>query len=339
MPPLVLIGKILMTAFSRADTPEDKRVQFNLYCDEFHRFASSDFATLISESRKFRISTILSHQTLTQLSEQNRASALAAGNLFVFRVSGEDARVMSRSFNTTPARIINGEEVVRAPVADVIAHLVIRGHHDPRVAKFGNTYLAMLERFLNRPPGQHGPEYSAYYHNCLDGAISLRAQHVVWGREYLNETLYKAMIEKRSDVQLPKLAIYILAVSQEDGREMILSNWVTKSFGEFHGFKPGAEKFGKPSFVSPATSQDYINQITKTWKKKYVWMAEAMVSLLRETRYCMEVLSREPPLMGDTGRMQPRYQMQTHADRELEISKELTIQENFKARVKLVNGT
>jgi hypothetical protein len=66
-------------------------------------------------------------------------------------------------------------------------------------------------------------------------------------------------------------------------------------------------------------------------------MAEEMVSMLRETRYCMEVLSREF-ILGDTGRMQLRYQMQTHADREAEISKELAIQRNFNARVKLVSG-
>jgi hypothetical protein len=333
----VIIGKILMTAFSRADTPEDKRVQFNLYCDEFHRFASSDFATLISESRKFKISTILSHQVLSQLPEATRASALGAGNLICFRVSGEDARVLSKSFNTTPSPIVIGEEVVRVPVADVISYLVRRGHHDPRVASFGTTYLANLERFLNKPPPTvaHQPQYSAYHHHFH--TISLSERHVIWGREYLNECLYKAMLEKRSDVQLPLLSIYILAVSQGDGREMILSNWVEKSFHAFAGFKPGAEKFGKPSFVTPVRSQDYIAQITKKWDEKDVWMAEAIVTMLKETRYCMQVLSSEP-IMGDTGRMQPRYQMQTHSDREAELSKELTIQENFKARVKLVNG-
>jgi hypothetical protein len=48
---------------------------------------------------------------------------------------------------------------------------------------------------------------------------------------------------------------------------------VTKSFHDFIGFKPGAEKFGKPSFVTPSTSQDYISQITKGWKKRYVWVS------------------------------------------------------------------
>jgi hypothetical protein len=319
----VIIGKLLMTAFSRSDTPENDRRQFNLYCDEFHRFASSDFATLISEARKFRISTILSHQTLAQITEAVRANVLAAGSLIVFRVSGDDSRVLSRSFDTTPSR--------------VITHLVRRGHDDPRLARFGQTFLTSLERMCNKPPGPFGTEYSASYAYSLGCTISLSAQQVIRGRELLNETFYQAMLEKRSDLPVPTLALYILAVAQEDGREYILSKWVTKSFGDLTGFKPGAEKFGKPSFVTPLTSQAYLSQITKGWKKRYVWMAEAMVSMLKETRYCMEVLSREP-IMVDTGKMQQRYQMQTHADREAEIGKEIALQQNFTARVKLVTG-
>jgi hypothetical protein len=262
---------------------------------------------------------------------------LAAGNIIVFRVSGDDSRVLARSFDTTPARIINGEEVVRAPVADVITHLVRRGHDNPRLARYGQTYLASLERMFNKPPGPHGPEYSASYAYSLDRTISLSARQVVRGRELLNESLYKAMIEKRSDLLVPTLALYILAVAQEDGREYILSNWVTKSFGDLTGFKPGAEKFGKPWFVTPVNSQAYISQITKGWRKRYVWLAEAIISMLKETRYCMEVLAKDP-IMVDTGKMQPRYQMQTHADREAEIGKEIALQQNFTARVKLVTG-
>jgi hypothetical protein len=190
---------------------------------------------------------------------------------------------------------------------------------------------------FNKPPGPLGTEYSASYAYTWDRTIRLSAQQVVRGRELLNESLYQAMLEKRSDLHIPTLALYLLAVSQEDGREYILSKWVTRSFHDFIGFKPGAEKFGKPWFVTPVNSQAYISQITKGWKNRYVWMAEEIVSMLKETRYCMEVLSREP-IMVDTGKMQPRYQMQTHADREAEIGKEITLQQNFTARVKLVNG-
>jgi hypothetical protein len=146
------------------------------------------------------------------------------------------------------------------------------------------------------------------------------------------------MLDKRSDLHIQTLSLYTLAVAQGDGREFVLSNWVIKSLDKFKAFKPGAEKFGNPSFTTPAVSQDYINQITKGWKKKHVWMAEAWLSMIKETRYCIEVLSREPLLMEDTGRVQPRYTMQTHADREAEIGKEITLQQNFTARVKLVNA-
>ena len=76
----ILIGKLLLAAFSRADTPEGERRQFNLYCDEFQRFATTDFAMLFTEARKFRISTTLLNQTLEQLDEANRAAALQAGS-------------------------------------------------------------------------------------------------------------------------------------------------------------------------------------------------------------------------------------------------------------------
>ena len=66
----VIVGKLLMTAFSRADTPEERRQPFNLYVDEVQRFQSSDFATFISEARKWNISTHISHQVLSSNSRR-----------------------------------------------------------------------------------------------------------------------------------------------------------------------------------------------------------------------------------------------------------------------------
>jgi DNA helicase HerA-like ATPase len=91
-----------MAAFSRSDTPEEKRRPFFLYCDEYQRFATSDFATLLAEARKFKIITVLSNQALEQLDDANRAAALQAGNLVSFRVSGEDSGVVAKSFDSTP---------------------------------------------------------------------------------------------------------------------------------------------------------------------------------------------------------------------------------------------
>ena len=132
----VLIGRLLMAAFSRADTPEEKRRPFLLYCDEYQRYATSDFATLLAEARKFKIIPILSNQSLEQLDEANQAAVLQTGILVSFRVSGNDSKVLSRSYDATPGLEQIGLEPLRSPVSDVIAHLVHKGHHDPRVAKF-----------------------------------------------------------------------------------------------------------------------------------------------------------------------------------------------------------
>jgi type IV secretory pathway TraG/TraD family ATPase VirD4 len=83
----IIIGKLLMAAWSRSDTPEDKRRQFNLYCDEYQRFATSDLRSFIDEARKFRVAITLSHQTLSQLDEENMDAAQGAANMVVFRVT------------------------------------------------------------------------------------------------------------------------------------------------------------------------------------------------------------------------------------------------------------
>jgi len=145
-----VISKILLAAFSRSAVPEHKRRQFSLYCDEFQRYASSDMATLIAEARKFKIQTTLAHQTLSQLDEANRTAAAAAGNLIVFRVSGEDAKSLAKSFDTTPTKEIIGEEPIRAPVSNVISHLITRGHNDQRVTRFAQVYLQNLEDFIHK---------------------------------------------------------------------------------------------------------------------------------------------------------------------------------------------
>jgi hypothetical protein len=130
----ILIGKLLLSAMSRTDTPEENRRQFNLYIDEVQRFQTPDLATLISEARKFRISTTSANQVLSQLFVENRASMLAAGNLIVFRVSGEDAKTLAKNFDTspTPTKEVIGEQPIRAPVSNVISHLVNRGHNIER---------------------------------------------------------------------------------------------------------------------------------------------------------------------------------------------------------------
>ncbi|MDO8552877.1 MAG: type IV secretion system DNA-binding domain-containing protein, partial [bacterium] len=73
----LLLAKIQMAAFSRTDIPASKRVPFYLYIDEFQNFATESFTEILAEARKYKLSLILAHQNLAQLSAPLRASILS----------------------------------------------------------------------------------------------------------------------------------------------------------------------------------------------------------------------------------------------------------------------
>ena len=52
---LILVPKILTAAMSRQNVPMEKRNDFFLYVDEFQNFATEDFASILSEARKYRL--------------------------------------------------------------------------------------------------------------------------------------------------------------------------------------------------------------------------------------------------------------------------------------------
>ncbi len=72
----MLIALFLNAAYSRADTEIKKRKQFNVYADEFQWFATEDFATLLTEARKFGIATTIAHQMREQLDPHNKGATL-----------------------------------------------------------------------------------------------------------------------------------------------------------------------------------------------------------------------------------------------------------------------
>ncbi|MGH8715841.1 MAG: type IV secretory system conjugative DNA transfer family protein, partial [Burkholderiales bacterium] len=346
----ILVGKLLMAAFSRTDQPEASRRQFNLFCDEYQRFATSDFATLISEARKFRIATTLSHQTLSQLDEANRTAAIAAGNMIVFRVSGEDGKVLAKCFDTTPTKEIAGEEPVRAPVSDVLTHLVKRGHNDVRATYFAQVYLQNFENLIARTAQDN---YYFVYWGYL--TISLTARDIRQGREELNRSLYRCMSEASSHFLIPPLALYMLSVSQQDASEETFYPFIKLGFlvppycepghHDLKEFKEEAAVFGDPYFINQEYSTKFINSRQKKGlfgsvtreSKREMESASRLVKMIRELRYTMVVLAKEPVLV-DTGQYQPKYQNRTFADMENEIARDLTNQPNFQAKVKLLSG-
>jgi hypothetical protein len=65
----LIIAKLELAAFRRINLLESDRTDFFLYVDEFQNFATTTFAQVLSEARKYRLCAILAHQNTVQLED------------------------------------------------------------------------------------------------------------------------------------------------------------------------------------------------------------------------------------------------------------------------------
>jgi type IV secretory pathway TraG/TraD family ATPase VirD4 len=111
--PSRLLGALLVTAFaqaaeSRGDIAEDQRRDFTLYVDEFQTYANDAFATILSESRKYRLSLVTANQFLGQVPEQLRFAIISnVGTVIAFRVGAYDAPLLSSELGINADSLIN----------------------------------------------------------------------------------------------------------------------------------------------------------------------------------------------------------------------------------------
>lgn len=96
---MVITGKILMAALSRADIAGKERRDFNLYIDEFQNFTTDSISTILSEARKYRLNLMVAHQFIAQLTEKIRDSIFGnVGTQIVYRVGAQDAEFLKKQF-------------------------------------------------------------------------------------------------------------------------------------------------------------------------------------------------------------------------------------------------
>ncbi len=99
---MVMVGKILMAGLSRANIPENDRVDFYLYLDEFQNVTTNSISQILSEARKYRLVLILAHQFIAQLKEEiSKAVFGNVGSMVSFRVGAEDAEFLQKQFEPT----------------------------------------------------------------------------------------------------------------------------------------------------------------------------------------------------------------------------------------------
>ena len=99
---LILVPRILISAMSRQEIPEEKRRDFYLYVDEFQNFATPDFAQILSEARKYRLNLIVANQFIGQMEEEVKNAVFGnVGTLVAFRVGVTDANYLQHEFQPT----------------------------------------------------------------------------------------------------------------------------------------------------------------------------------------------------------------------------------------------
>ena len=88
-----IVAQIQKAALSRADVPN--RRSFILYLDEFQNYTTKYIQDVMAESRKYKLSLVLAHQFLDQLSREMCSAVLnTTGTIVSFRIGYKDARAI-----------------------------------------------------------------------------------------------------------------------------------------------------------------------------------------------------------------------------------------------------
>lgn len=98
----LLVPKILAAAMSRQDMPVEQRKDFYLYVDEFQNFATPDFATILSEARKYALNLTVANQFISQVEEDVKNAIFGnVGTKIAFRTGVADAQFLAHEFAPT----------------------------------------------------------------------------------------------------------------------------------------------------------------------------------------------------------------------------------------------
>ena len=121
---MIVVGKMLIAAFSRSDILEPERQDFFLYIDEFHNVTTKSIASALAEARKYRLNLILSHQFLAQIDEDTRKAIFGnVGSFLAFRVGPEDGKFLTTEF----APIFDENDLVNFDNYNAALKLLING--------------------------------------------------------------------------------------------------------------------------------------------------------------------------------------------------------------------
>lgn len=119
---IIFVMKFQAAAMGRADIPEDDRVDFSLYVDEFQNFATDSFESILSEARKYRLNLVLGNQFMTQLTDKIREAIIGnVGTVICGRIGITDAEILVKKFSPT----FDVEDITKLPNYQSVTSVMI----------------------------------------------------------------------------------------------------------------------------------------------------------------------------------------------------------------------
>jgi hypothetical protein len=186
----MIISLILHATFARGNSPK-RFDNFNVYVDEFQKFANEDFVTLLNEARKYKISLTVAHQIMEQLDRTMRAACKAAGNIVVFQVSADNAKEIAATFvdeerHPGPPR----REPLRTPVMEPLQFMRRRGTHPGSATRhFMEHYGRLLVDEAKREEREYQREMDQYGYDSV-------AQSEAASPDTVPSSLFREMLAK-----------------------------------------------------------------------------------------------------------------------------------------------
>lgn len=133
-----IVTKVQLAAMSRSDIADvaDRR-PFYLYVDEFQNFATDSFAVILSEARKYGLNLTVANQYTAQMTDSVRDAVFGnVGTTISFRVSADDAPILSKQFEPT----FDAADLIQMNNRNFVISMIINGE---KVPAFSATTLSL----------------------------------------------------------------------------------------------------------------------------------------------------------------------------------------------------
>lgn len=195
---LLLVPKILSAALGRHKyLGKEEFPHFYLYVDEFQNFATSDFATILSEARKYKLNLTVAHQFVEQLAEDIKEAIFGnVGTMSIFRVGTKDAEFLEPYVQPTFTKA----DLSNLSVGNCYMKLLIDGH--PSIPFSMNLDWNKISANKKDPSIANQIKENS---RIKYGTPAAEVEEFIMSRIGINETKEEPSVEPGAQRPLPKL--------------------------------------------------------------------------------------------------------------------------------------